>query len=80
MDMSNFRHRKMRTDRLDTNWLVSIMSKQQSLSPTAQAAVKAGISAAKASAQTNAEAPFNLLDGPSFNAPIAQILIDQKGS
>jgi hypothetical protein len=80
MDMSNFKHRRMQIDRLDTNRMVSIMSKRQSLSPTAQAAVKAGIAASNAIATTSGMGALHLLNGPSFNMAIAEFLTELKGS
>jgi hypothetical protein len=76
MDMSNFKHRKMRSDRLDTNRMVSIMSQRQSLSPTAQAAVKAHVALLAAD---SSKSDLHALSGPSFNAAIAQILTELKG-
>jgi hypothetical protein len=77
--MSSFQHRKMEIDRLDTNRMVSIMSKRQSLSPTAQAAVKAGIATSNTGSSAGETGSSHLLTGPSFNALIAQFLTEQKG-
>jgi hypothetical protein len=60
---------------LDANRLISLIANRQSLSPTAQAALMAGVHRGDTGDSAGAG---QVISGPSFNADIAQLLTGWK--
>lgn len=75
MDMNAFLHKGRKKGLLDANRLISLIAHRQSLSPTAQAALVAGVQRKGAFPDAQDQ---QIVSGPSFNADIAQLITDWK--